>query len=349
MNKDISLAMAKSVQPAEDLLQVQQEMLDTINYVDEYAKNKGKLGGLSWGMPTLDRALEGLQPGLIIVAGSPNVGKSALCAQIGWKVSQANKVVTKDRPNKAYVLYFSLDDNATELLPRIIALDQNVPINVVKAPEKFRDSNPSLIARREIGIRKLKENIDSFKIIDSTRGTSIEFIEAEITRHDYELRMKDPTYKLVVIIDNFHDITVDAPSHRGDDNQKYDHIADKLSKICTTKDIPVICTAEFRKLNGFKRPITDDVRETIKIGYEAKAILLCYNEVGIRGEAASVYFNRQEPEFDQFKQPVFEVKIGKNKYGSYKGRLFYHFLPERSLMLEVDDEDAKKFNQMILA
>lgn len=86
----------------------------------------------------------------------------------------------------------------------------------------------------------------------------------------------------------------------------------------------------------------------MKIAYEAKAILLCYNEVGLKGESASVYYNRGEPEFAQFKQPVLEVKVGKNKYTSYKGRMFYEFQPERSYLKEASDAATSKYSQMII-
>lgn len=246
----------------EDFLPIQQEMMDTIVMVDDYCKNRGRLGGLDWGMESLNKAFEGLNPGLIMVAGSPNVGKSALCMQLAWRVSQSNqKIKEGERPNKAYVVYFSLDDNATDLLPRIVAIDANVPINVVKAPAKYQDERPDLIVRRNNGIKRLKEAVPYFKMIDSTKGSSIEFIEEQVRRHHLELQGKDEAYKLVVFIDNFHDITVDAINFKDNGNAKYDYIAGELSRICTQYDIPVICTAEFRKLNGNRRPTVDDVRE----------------------------------------------------------------------------------------
>ncbi len=61
-----------------ELLDIQQEMLKTIEYVDEYAWLKGKLGGLDWGFPSFNRAFDGLQPGLILVAGQPNIGNIAV-------------------------------------------------------------------------------------------------------------------------------------------------------------------------------------------------------------------------------------------------------------------------------
>lgn len=332
-----------------ELLTIQQEMLDTINNVDDYCKNRGKLGGLDWGMPSLNKAFDGLNPGLIIVAGQPNVGKSAFCMQVGWSIAGANQTIREgERPNKAYVLYFSLDDNATELLPRVIAIEQHIPINVVKAPAKYEDERPDLISRRAAGINKLKGSLEFFKIIDSTQGTSIEFIGEQVRRHHLELQGRDEAYKLVVIIDNFHDITVDQINFRDNSNAKFEHISNELSKICTQYDIPMICTAEFRKLNGNRRPLVDDVRESGKIAYEAKAILLCYNEVGLKGESASIYFNRGETEFARYKQPVLEVKIGKNKYSSYKGRMYYHFYPEMSLITESDEAESLKYSQMII-
>jgi len=336
-------------QPDKDLLSIQQEMLETIDRVDEYCKNRGRLGGLDWGMQSLNKAFDGLNPGLILVAGSPNTGKSAFCLQVAWNVALANQnIIPGERPNKAYSLYFSLDDNVTELLPRIIAMDQDIPINVVKAPAKYEDERPDLVARRAAGINALKRALPYFKMLDSTQGTSIEFIEEQIRRHHLELQSRDEAYKLVVFIDNFHDITVDQISFRDNANAKFEHISNELSRICTQYDIPIICTAELRKLNGARRPIVDDVKESGKIAYEAKAILLCYNEVGIKGESANIYFVRAEQEFASFKQPVLEVKVGKNKYSSYKGRMFYYFYPEKSQLREVNEADQFRFMQMII-
>ena len=319
------------------------EMLASINNMNKYCLSKGTLGGLSWGLKSLDAAFDGLQPGLILVGGAPNTGKSALCLQMGWQIAFANDLKTKETPYKAYVLYFSLDDNTTELLPRLIALDQKIPINIVKSPMKYQEMTKQL-ERRTLGVEKLQNSLDKFKIIDSTKGTSIEYIESEVERHYVALKSKDEDYRLVVIIDNFHDITTTSVRNSENDNSRYDYICDKLSHLATIYDLPIICTAEFRKLNGTRRPIMDDVRSTTKIGYEAKAILLCYNEVGLKGEEASIYW---ELSGSEFKMPVLEVKVGKNKYSSYKGRLFYNFRPEMSRLEEATQDDIEKYRQLV--
>lgn len=327
----------------DELPDIQREMQDTIYKMDEYALNRGKLGGFDTGYELLNEAIEGLNTGLHLIAGQSNVGKSALCLHMAWNVAQKNKAVTKDRPYKAFVLYFSLDDNANTLLPRIVSIDQRVPINAVRFPAKYEQFT-NLMTRRKKGVENLLSSVDCFKMLDATKGDTIEFIEDEIRRHTLALKEIDETYKLVVFIDNFHDIGVRDMSFSSD-TAKFDFLPQELSRICTTYDIPIVCTAEFRKLNGNKRPTVDDIKEATKIGYEAQVIILCYNEVGLRGESASIFW--VDPSKPTEKQPVLEAKIGKNKQGSYKGRIFFEFIAELSFLKEVSKEGSIRYNQMI--
>lgn len=333
----------------EELLTIQKEMLETIEYVDKYSWEKGTLGGLDWGLNCFNEAFEGLRPGLIFIAGGPNVGKSALCLELGWKIAEANKVPTKSSTEKAYVLYFSLDDNATEILPRLVAMDQSIPINVVKSPQKYLDlGKDELIARRSVGVQKLKDNIDTFKLIDGATGTSIEHIEEVTLRHIEQLKERhEEKYKLVLFIDNFHDVTVEARININDEQSRWVYIAEKLSRLCSIYDISIICTAELRKLNGDRRPRMEDLRETIKLEYEAKAILACYNEVGLKGEMADICYMRENEEKQIVKCPILEVKVVKNKFSSYKKRMYLSFIPEFSQLNEVDKEQASQYDRAI--
>ena len=81
-----------------------------------------------------------------------------------------------------------------------------------------------------------------------------------------------------------------------------------------------------------------------KIVYEAKAILLCYNEVGIRGQQANIFW--QSPDNPE-KRPVYEADIRKNKFGSYKGRVFFEFFPEMSYFREVPPAANMQYAQRI--
>lgn len=305
-------------------------MLSNIEEMNTYSWKRGELGGLDFGFPQMNDAFEGLTTGLFLVAGPPNAGKSAMMLQLSWQITQAN-------PEKVVCVYFTLDDNTNDILPRIISLDQKIPINSVSRPKRYEHLE-EVMARRTLGLNRLKESAGWFNMIDSSSGSSLEFIENTV---DYfHSQIQHYGLQLVVFIDNFHDITVENPIYAKDNNMKYDYIADRLSKMCTKYDIPILCTAELRKLNGNRRPVVDDIRETVKIAYEAKAILLCYNEVGIRGENAEVFYNRPGK---TDKYPVLEIHVGKNKQSSFKGRIFYEFIPEFSYLQEVPKEEAQLY------
>lgn len=79
---------------------------------------------------------------------------------------------------------------------------------------------------------------------------------------------------------------------------------------------------------------------------EAKAILLSFNEVSYRNQQAGVFWlDPDDP--TQEKRPVYEMHVGKNKFGSFKGRLFYNFKPTMSYFQEVPKGMTEKYNQMI--
>ncbi|MGL4818407.1 MAG: DnaB-like helicase C-terminal domain-containing protein, partial [Bacilli bacterium] len=296
------------------------QMRKTIKDVDEYSWSRGEsLGGLDFGYESLNKAFEGLNTGVTLVAGQSNIGKSAAMMQLAWKVVESNKEVTPQRPREAFCLFFSLDDNNNELLPRFVAIDQRIPINAVRFPKKYSD-NAAYMERRQKGIQTLYDSVNHFSMMDVNEGSDIEHILATIDQYWNELNRIDETYQLAVFIDNFHDITIgDEKMRSWEANRKFEHIADVLTKAASKYDIPIVCTAEFRKLNGNKRPTTDDIKESGKIVYEAKAIILCYNEVSMRGQQSNIYWNRSDSED---KQPIYEMHIGKNKFGSFKGRCY---------------------------
>lgn len=320
-------------------------MSRSIETVREYCASRGELGGMNWGFETLNKAFEGLNTGVHLIAGQSNIGKSALCMQLAWQIAKSNTEVTPQRPKKAFVLYFSLDDSLNELLPRFIAIEEKVPINLVRFPSKpENNTDPVLMERRESGWRKLQESVFNIAMVDVNEGSSVEYIEKKIEEYVTMLAQYDETYQIVVVIDNFHDITVDAKGYQ-EENARFDHISDQLSKICTRFDCPMICTAEFRKLNGNRRPTVDDIKQSGKILYEAKAVLLSYNEVSLRTDQANIFW---ENDRDGRKMPVYEMQVAKSKFGSFKGRIFFEFVPHMSYFREVPDAQAVRYNQMII-
>lgn len=322
-----------------------QNMLAEIKAVDEYCWSRGEMGGMDWGFECFNEAFEGLNTGVHLFAGQSNIGKSGLCMQLAWQIAYANRTPTPRNPRKAHVIYFSLDDSNNELMPRMVSISQKIPINVSRYPVKNQD-NKSYMDKRAKGFQELRESVMNLSMMDSNKGTSIEFIEQQTLEISKELEQIDPAYNIVLVIDNFHDITVEAQGY-SDNNKRYDHISDQLSRIAQRFDAPIICTAEFRKLNGNRRPKIEDIRESVKIQYEAKAIILCYNEVSLRGPNAQIAWELQKQSGEVEKMPIYECQVAKNKYSSFKGWEFFRFTPWLSTFTEVDKETARRYTMSI--
>ena len=239
-----------------------QETLREIESVDKYSWSRGTMG-LDFGVDWMNKAFRGLNPGLHLFAGSANVGKSSILLQLMWNIVHSNKYQNEDHPRIPYCIYFSLDDTANELMPRLIALDQKITINQALFPKSLEE--PTLIQKREAGIQALKDNIEFFTMRDSNKGYSIEYIEETVREYTRILEMAYPEkYQVVIFVDNFHDIQV-TDDRYFEDNARFDHVSDKLTEIANTFLIPVLCSAEFRKINVHKRPNIDDIKNTGKL------------------------------------------------------------------------------------
>lgn len=319
-------------QNSEQLFDFEREMLESIQQVDEYCKKRGELGGFSTGFEAFDRATEGLQSGLILLGGQPNTGKTAMLAQLAWQVANIEE-------NNAYVIYMSLDDNMTDVLPRIVACDQQMPINAVRMPKRYTE--PEYTLKRARGLRKLKNSVKHFKMLDQNHGNSLEYIETVIRRHKTELELAGDGRRLCLFVDNFYDVVSENVPM---DDERYEYVAIELDRMAQMYDLPIVCTAEFRKLNSGRRPTLDDLRQGVKIAYKAKLAILAYNEVGLKGDNANIYYNVED---DPRKQPVLELHFAKNKFTSFKGRLFYEFIPHQSRLVEASEQQSMRYSALI--
>ena len=295
-------------------------------------KNKG----LCSGYDCVDKAFDGgIYPGFIIIAGDSNLGKSAFLTNLVWNLVNNNQDI--------YVMDISLDDAMPDKLSRMAACSGKLIINAVKTPIRYTNY-PMMLIRRKNSLINLRKMSDRYMAYDSASiRTDVESIEHEIESKIEYFRTNNINKRLVVCIDSFHDMMIGkAPSLS--DKEKYDRLAQWCADIAIKHDITVLCTGELKKLNGMRRPQMDDLRESVKIKYEAKAILLVYNEVHYKGEAADVYFNINN---NTYKQPVFEVHFAKNKFGTYKGRNFFHFYPDMSMMRECDPATQKTYSSIV--
>src|SRR5665213_1936893 len=98
---------------------------------DAAHKRSGKIAGVATGFTDLDELLGGLHPSdLVVLAGRPSMGKTALATNIGFHAARAFKEVLQDgrkvTEDGAVVGFFSLEMSAEQLATRILSEESAV-------------------------------------------------------------------------------------------------------------------------------------------------------------------------------------------------------------------------------
>jgi len=313
----------------DNLNEIELQMFNSIKNSDRIAWEKGD--GIKSGFKLLDEKLSGIQPGFAILAADSNTGKSSFLLTVIYNATIHDN---------AYGLYFSLDDSSWDLIPRLVSASKKIPINSVRIPSQYIEFD-NIIERRSEGIKEVYNAVRRFKIMDMNQVRNIDEIEEEIEKHLEYCEANNK--KLFVGIDGFHDI---QPTERFSDiNQKYIHLSTRLNEIAEKLKVPIWCTGKLKKMSIAKaRPDLNDIKYANEIVYDAKLIMVLYNEVGKDGNNAGIYFTTNEK---PGKQPVLEVRFIKNKLSSYKKNLYYEFLTDYALFNEASENDVEFYDDIL--
>src|SRR6202008_4745537 len=98
----------------------------------------GRRSGLATGLHDVDRMMGGLQPSdLIIVAGRPGMGKTAIATNVAYNVARAWRGEVRadghiDTVNGGIAGFFSLEMSAEQLATRIIAEQSGIPSSTIR-------------------------------------------------------------------------------------------------------------------------------------------------------------------------------------------------------------------------
>lgn len=322
---------------------------------DIAAHNKGT-GYMTTNFPLLNAKTEGLEEGLYIFAGESNSGKTAVMTNIIWSYCM-------NSANKLFGIYYSLDDNTNEVIPRLIAMNQRIPISVGSKPKRYEDflaehagsaneadillcsEYTDYLRKRETGLRQLKEANRQFILLDRSSINSLEQLIDHAKKVQNYVKSFDEENDIIIAIDSLADLTVNGRFNT--DKERIDKVAMMVKEAanCTLK-VPILTSYHVRKLNHQGRPTLDDIKESSRIVYEASIAFLVFNDVSKNKQSASVYYTTPD---DNEKHPVIELDFAKNKKSSFKGRLYYYFTPDYSYVHEVSLAESRKYDARIYA
>jgi len=273
----------------------------------------GKLSGIATGLRDLDSKMGGLQRSdLVIVAGRPGMGKTALATNIGYNIAKAQRAEiqadgTSKSVNGGIVGFFSCEMSAEQLATRILAEQTGIASSLIRRGginqdefEKIRDYTIQL------------EHLPLF--VDETGGLSISQLTARARR------LKRQKGLDVLIIDYIQ--LLQGTGRRADNRvQEVTEITTSLKALAKELNIPIIALSQLSRQvenRDDKRPQLADLRESGSIEQDADVVLFVYRE--------EYYLQNKEPkpgtvEYEKWQTEMSlahrkaEVIIGKQRHG----------------------------------
>ena len=234
----------------------------------------GKLSGLATGLPDLDAVMGGLQPSdLIIVAGRPGMGKTALAANIANNV--ARSWVGETRPDGCMatvkggiVGFFSLEMSAEQLATRIVAEQTGISSNKIRR---------GLLNEGDFTkIKEVKTKLQNLPLyIDETGGSSIAQVAARARR------LKRQRGLDLLVIDYVQ--LLQGTKHRNRENrvQEITEITTGLKALAKELNIPILALSQLSRQveqRDDKRPLLSDLRDSGSIEQDADVVLFVFRE-----------------------------------------------------------------------
>jgi len=244
---------------------------ETIANAEIAHKSDGKLSGIPSGLKAMDELLGGFHKSdLIIIAGRPSMGKTALATNIAF--SATNKL--KDQENKA-VLFFSLEMSSVQLTNRILAEQANI------ASDKIRRGQ--LNNNQFINLVRASQSISDKKLfIDETPALSIPQLRTRARRikrlHGLKLIVLDYLQLMSSITKSPNRV------------QEISEITQGLKSVAKELDVPIIALSQLSRAveqREDKRPQLADLRESGTIEQDSDVVMFVYRQ--------SYYEERAEP------------------------------------------------------
>ena len=223
----------------------------SIKNLEKRYEDKGKVTGISYGWPKLDKATNGMTRGdLIIIAGRPSMGKSAMASNICESVCLQGKSAA----------LFSLEMAKEQLIERFFASNGSLNFGRIRSGY-FLDRDWSKLSTAA----GVLHNFDLF--IDDTPA---------VTLHDIRVKARNVKRKHgldLIVIDYLQLMGMSSKESRVLEIGK---VSRGLKQLARELDVPVVLLSQLnRGVDGRsdKRPTMSDLRDSGEIEQDADVIL----------------------------------------------------------------------------
>ena len=285
-----------------------------------------RAGGMS-GIPTslreLDELLGGLHPSdLIILAGRPSMGKTALACEVAFNVAKAYQAEKQPDGSMKTICggvvgFYSLEMSEDQLGTRLISGYTGIPGFVMRSGDLSEN------AYREIA-DAAQEIAELPLFIDDTGGLSIGQLEARARR-------LKRTHGLDLLVIDYLQLVTTARGKGTGRVEEVSEVTRRLKALAKELNVPVIALSQLSRQvenRPDKKPQLSDLRESGSIEQDADVVLFVYREAYYKEREkpreGTPEFCAWEEEFRSIKN-VAEVIAGKQRHGPIgTARLKFH-------------------------
>jgi replicative DNA helicase len=285
------------------LVKFDEAMRMTIEMASNAYKNEEGIVGVPTGLTDLDDRLGGLHKSdLLIIAGRPSMGKTALATNIAF---HAAKKIQEDG-RKSTIAFFSLEMSSEQLSTRILAEQSRIKSNDIRRGRISEEQFDKFI--------ETSKNISELPLyIDETPAISIAALSnrARRIKRLYGLDMVVVDYIQLMRASNFREGRV----------QEISEITQGLKALAKELSVPVLALSQLSRAvesRDIKKPQLSDLRESGSIEQDADVVMFVYREAyyleKMEPRPATVEHAEWQSKMNEISN-LAEILIGKQRHG----------------------------------
>tara|TARA_Y100000590_G_scaffold217440_1_gene246192 strand:+ start:2549 stop:3979 length:1431 start_codon:yes stop_codon:yes gene_type:complete len=285
-------------------LKFENALQQTIEMAKSAYKNEEGIVGIPTGLTDLDSRLGGLhKQDLIIIAGRPSMGKTALATNIAF---HAAKNIEK-KGSKSTVAFFSLEMSSEQLSTRILSEQSRIRSNDIR--------------RGKVSEKEFEQFIETSKNIFNLPLYIDETPAITISAVSNRARRIKRLFGLDLIVIDYIQLMRSGSNRYDGRVQEISEITQGLKALAKELDVPVLALSQLSRSveqRDNKKPQLSDLRESGSIEQDADVVMFVYRE--------AYYLENKEPtlgsiEHAEWQQKMNEISslaeimIGKQRHG----------------------------------
>lgn len=249
--------------------------INALNSIEQAYRSDSSITGITTGLIDLNKWLCGLnRSDLIILAGRPSMGKTALATNIAFNAALAKK---NNEEGGGRVAFFSLEMSSEQLVTRILAQVSSIPSERIRRGDiKEEDFK---------GIHDASKALNDLPLyIDDTPALTVSAVRTRA-------RKLQRQHGLDLIVVDYLQLLQGSSERRNDSRvNEISEITRGLKTLAKELNIPVIALSQLSRAveaRDDKRPQLADLRESGSIEQDADVVMFVYRE--------EYYESRREP------------------------------------------------------